>query len=98
MRKQPSSVVHLTKRGAAFRLRQLVDEFRLLTASFPDLRDAFDADELPAAFIIRRDSRMTDASGGPGGTFARAAGNAVPRRTPSGARRRAGGRKQMPDG
>lgn len=39
------------------RLRQLIDEFRLLTSGFPDLRDAFDPDELPIEFILRRDSQ-----------------------------------------
>jgi hypothetical protein len=41
---------------AAARLRQLVDEFRMLTSAFPDLRDAFDPDELPIDFILRRDA------------------------------------------
>ena len=56
-------MVQLTTRGVAFRLRQLLDEFHLLIGSFPDLRDAFDADELPLAFILRRDSRLTSPRG-----------------------------------
>jgi hypothetical protein len=55
-----SSPMKLTKRRAAFRLRHLLDEFRLLMASFPDLQDSFDADELPLAFILRRDSRLSE--------------------------------------
>ena len=55
MEKHSSSIMQLTKRRAAFGLRQLMDEFRLLTASFPDLHDAFDPDDLPLAFILRRD-------------------------------------------
>ena len=47
-----------TKRiAAALRLRQLLDEVHLLTSAFPDLRDAFDPDELPIEFILRRDSQ-----------------------------------------
>jgi hypothetical protein len=57
--------MRLTKRRAAFRLRHLQDEFDFLMASFPDLHDAFDADELPLAFILQRDSRPTDTSTGP---------------------------------
>jgi hypothetical protein len=55
-----SSLVKLTKRRAALRLRHLLDEFHLLMASFPDLQDSFDADELPLAFILQRDSRLSE--------------------------------------
>jgi hypothetical protein len=57
MDKQSSPTVHMTRRVAALRLRQLLDEVRLLTSSFPDLRDAFDPDELPIEFILKRDSQ-----------------------------------------
>lgn len=33
-------------------LHHLLDEIHLLTTGCPDLRDAFDADELPIAFIL----------------------------------------------
>lgn len=46
-----------TKDAAAFRFRQLVDELKMLVGAFPDLRDAFDPDELPLEFILRRDSQ-----------------------------------------
>ena len=46
-----------TKDAAAFRFRQLVDELKMLTGAFPDLHDAFDPDELPLEFILRRDSQ-----------------------------------------
>jgi hypothetical protein len=62
MEKHSSPIMQLTKRRAAFRLRQLMDELRLLTASFPDLHDAFDPNDLPLAFILRRDSRLTENS------------------------------------
>ena len=53
--------LQVVKRAAAFRLRQLWDELAMLMGSFPDLRDAFDPDELPLEFILKRDSQ-TDPS------------------------------------
>jgi len=50
----------LAKRGAQSRFRELVDELKMLTTSFPDLRDSFDKDELPVRFILKR-----GATGGP---------------------------------
>jgi hypothetical protein len=47
----------ITRRAAAIRLRRLIDEVRLLTSAFPDLRDAFDPDELPIDFILKRDAQ-----------------------------------------
>ena len=93
-----SSPIQLTKRRAAFRLRQLLDEFHLLMASFPDLQDAFDADELPLAFILRRDSRLSDPGIQPSETFSRRPNNSVRRRTRSShTPNRGGPRKQMSD-
>ena len=57
MDKRSSHRLQITRRAAAIRLRQLIDEFHLITSSFPDLRDAFDPDELPIEFILRRDSQ-----------------------------------------
>lgn len=89
-------VMQLTKRRAAFRLRQLLDELHLLLASFPDLHDAVDADELPLAFILRRDSRLTKASAGPRQTSSPRANDPVRRRTASlRTQSRRGRRKQM---
>ena len=97
MQKHSSPMVQLTTRGVAFRLRQLLDEFHLLIGSFPDLRDAFDADELPLAFILRRDSRLT-ARAAPSKTFSERANNSVRRRTMSSRTHSRGGpRKQMSD-
>jgi len=42
------------KRNAEARFRELVDELRLLTVAFPHLREAFDPEELPASFLLRR--------------------------------------------
>jgi hypothetical protein len=53
-------MLQLTRRRAASSLRQLLDEVHRLTVSFPDLRDAFDADELPIAFILKRDSHASE--------------------------------------
>ena len=53
--------LQVVKRAAAFRLRQLWEELAMRMGSFPDLRDAFDPDELPLEFILKRDSR-TDPS------------------------------------
>ncbi len=42
------------RRTADARFRALLDELKFLTLSFPHLRDAFDRDELPVTFILRR--------------------------------------------
>jgi hypothetical protein len=60
MSNDSSDVLQQTRHLAASRFRQLVDEIHMLMVSFPDLRDAFDADELPIAFILRRDSQRSD--------------------------------------
>ena len=49
------------KRAATFSLRQLWAELSIMMGVFPDLRDAFDPDELPLDFILKRDSQ-TDPS------------------------------------
>ena len=49
--------LQVVKRAAAFKLRQLWDELAMRVGSFPDLRDAFDPDELPLEFILKRDSQ-----------------------------------------
>jgi hypothetical protein len=88
----------LTRGGAAFRVRQLLGELHLLVRSFPDLRDAFDADELPLAFILRRDSRLMKASPQRREKLPLGANDTVRRRTMrSRTRRRRGPRKQMSD-
>jgi hypothetical protein len=62
MAKHSSHMLELAKRGAALRLRELANELDLLLRAFPDLHDAFDADELPVSFIVRRDARRAGAS------------------------------------
>ena len=57
MRTHSSPMKQVTARNAAAGLRYLLGEVKVLTASLPTLQDAFDADDLPLAFILRRDSR-----------------------------------------
>lgn len=57
MDKQLAHLLKLGKRGVERRFGELMYELSFLFASFPHLSDAFDADELPVSFIIRRDSR-----------------------------------------
>jgi hypothetical protein len=94
MRKHSSPARPATAHRAASGLRHLLDEAQVLMLAVPDLHDAFDADDLPLAFILRRDSQV-DAVGPPDTTAPRASHvdrrptRAVP------ARRRGGPRKQM---
>ena len=66
MAKHSSHILELAKRGAALRLRELANELDILLGAFPDLHDAFDADELPVSFIMRRDARRAKAVATPG--------------------------------
>jgi hypothetical protein len=56
MPKHPSHILESARRNAELRFRDLLQEARLLLQLFPDLRDAFDADELPISFIVARGS------------------------------------------
>ena len=99
MHKHSSPMMQLTKRGAAFTLRQLIDELHLFMGYFPDLRGAFADDELPLPFILKRDSRLTEASAWPRQVVSPHAKQPARRRTTSPrARSRGGPRKQMSDG
>jgi hypothetical protein len=64
MSKHSSHALQITKRAAAFRLRQLLNELGMLLGAFPNLREAFDPDELPLDFILKRDSRTEPTAGG----------------------------------
>ena len=55
-----SQLLAQTRRRAGFRFHQLLDEIQLFTTAFPDLRDAFDDDELPIPFILERDFRRSE--------------------------------------
>jgi hypothetical protein len=57
MDKQFAHLLTLGKGGVERRFSELMNELSFLFASFPYLTDAFDADELPVSFIIKRDSR-----------------------------------------
>ena len=54
MPKHSPHILELAKRGAEVRFRELLDELKLLTVSFPHLRDAADGEDLPVKFILRR--------------------------------------------
>ena len=54
MPRHPSHILELAKRGAEARVRELIDELKLLAISFPHLRDSFDKDELPISFILKK--------------------------------------------
>jgi hypothetical protein len=77
-------------------LRQLLDEIHLLMGSFPDLRDAFDDDDLPIAFILERDSPLAGAGAKPPQALSPTAKTSSRRRTMSPRTRSRGGpRKQI---
>lgn len=52
--KRDTHLFELAKRGAETRVRELIRELKLLTSTFPHLRDSFDRDELPVNFILRQ--------------------------------------------
>ena len=54
MAKHSPQIFQLAKRGAEVRFRELLDELKFLTLSFPHLRDAVDRDDLPMKFLLRR--------------------------------------------
>ncbi len=51
-----SQLLKDARADARARCRQLVSELRVLASAFPELGDAFDAEELPIWFILKRDS------------------------------------------
>lgn len=46
--------LEIAKRNAEARFRELADELRLLTVAFPHLREAYDPEELPVSFLLKR--------------------------------------------
>ena len=57
---KPKGKPHLqeyAKLGAEVRLRDVVNELKMLLDLFPHLQDNFDRDELPISFILKRDAR-----------------------------------------
>ena len=56
MAKRSSHILGLAKKGAEARFRELLNEAKTLIQLFPDLRDSFDADELPISFIVAKGS------------------------------------------
>jgi hypothetical protein len=60
--KESSPILERATHAAALGIRGLMDEVRMLAGALPDLRDAFDADELLVSFILRRDARRFGAA------------------------------------
>jgi hypothetical protein len=44
----------VTRSKAEARFHELVDELKLLTVAFPHLRDAYDPEDLPVNFLLKR--------------------------------------------
>lgn len=61
MAKHSSHILELAKRGADVRFRELLHELKLLTLSFPHLRDLVNSDDLPVNFLLRRGRDKTQA-------------------------------------
>ena len=60
MAKHSPHMLALARKGAEARYRELLQEAQQLIESFPDLRAAFDKDELPVSFLIAKGSgRLT---------------------------------------
>ena len=58
-----SHILELAKRGAEVRYRELLDEIKLLTISFPHLRDAGHPPILPLTFLMREGRDKARATG-----------------------------------
>ncbi len=67
MPKRSAHFIQLARRGAETRYRELIDELKLLTRSFPHLSNAVDRDQLPVTFLMRegRDKAAAKAAGTP---------------------------------
>jgi hypothetical protein len=91
MKKHSPQPRRLTERRAGFTLHRLLDEIQLLLVAFPQLRDAFDADELPIAFILKRDAPRSARQ------FKRGAPMSISRKNPVRARRRVNGAGYLPE-
>jgi hypothetical protein len=81
MSERSPHLADLTRHGAALRLREIAHELHLLLELFPDIEDAFDDDELPVSFIVKRDAwAAREASRVPDQATRAAARGAVARR------------------
>ena len=72
-----------TKRQAESRFRVLMDELKLLTMSFPHLRESYDKDDLPVEFILKRGADRAEAK-----VAKELKQQATPARPPTGARKK----------
>jgi hypothetical protein len=48
--------IEKAKKEAEARFRELIDELKILTVAFPHLQDAYDPEDLPISFIMKRDA------------------------------------------
>ena len=60
MVKRSFSILKCTGRQAAAWFRARTERVQILIAFIPSLRDAFNADDLPLSFILKRDSRASE--------------------------------------
>jgi hypothetical protein len=58
--KRSFSILKCAGRHAAAWLRARTERVQILIAFIPSLRDAFNADDLPLSFILKRDSRASE--------------------------------------
>ncbi len=61
MPRRSSHILELARKGAEARFRELMNEANGLVQAFPQLRDSFDADELPIPFILKRGAARSSA-------------------------------------
>ena len=54
MPRSTPSALEDAKLKAEARFRELIDELKLLTVAFPHLNDAFDPEDLPISFLLKR--------------------------------------------
>lgn len=66
MAKGSFSILKLAMRHAAAWFRARTERVQILFAFIPSLRDAFNADDLPLLFILKRNSRASEPTPGRG--------------------------------
>ena len=59
-RRDNEHLIELAKRGAEAQLSDLMHEVKMLLELFPHLRDAYDSDELPLSFLLKRGADRAD--------------------------------------
>jgi hypothetical protein len=62
--RRSSPHVTVRKSQAETRFHELVNELRVLTVAFPHLREAYDKNDLPVAFLLKRGADRAAARAG----------------------------------